>query len=262
MVTCQFQGDTRYVNDPGKFWSPSWLATGSWINDKSSVYHCSGLCNACDQNCIREKFATQDTRCMRFYLWGPDKHCYFSPWTTATGDLSTQTSNSGHASTYTVIPECGKGYTGIFPDCTPCAMGTYKETMGSGECTACHTNSISPANSTCVSACLCHAGYTGALRIFLKRGCSGSRQYGITWESTGIKVMCCNEDGKGICSLWDNQLKKMVCFNNGLVTNHSTANSVCQSSNLRLCRISDILDTCGTGCSLDSQDVWGDFVND
>lgn len=55
---------------------------------------------------------------------------------------------------------CAPGFTGS--QCTSCAAGTYKSTVGSGACTACPANSTSDANSTDVSDCLCAAGLYGA----------------------------------------------------------------------------------------------------
>jgi len=61
-----------------------------------------------------------------------------------------------------------------YPKCVPCDPGTYNSVLGSTAfgrayvwdfCTPCPLNSISPAASTNVSACLCKAGFTSKNRL-------------------------------------------------------------------------------------------------
>ena len=62
----------------------------------------------------------------------------------------------------TAPSECAAGYTeNADATCVECEAGKYKTGTGSDACTACPTNSNSPAASSALSACTCPAGYTG-----------------------------------------------------------------------------------------------------
>ena len=57
---------------------------------------------------------------------------------------------------------CNAGFSG--PDggpCTPCEAGKYKALAGSSTCSACPSNSNSPAGSAVLTSCTCNAGSTG-----------------------------------------------------------------------------------------------------
>ena len=43
--------------------------------------------------------------------------------------------------------------------CSACTAGTYKDAIGSAECTACAQNETSSEGSESADACVCEAGY-------------------------------------------------------------------------------------------------------
>ena len=59
----------------------------------------------------------------------------------------------------TIDPGCMAGTTGSTGSCTNCVAGTYKTTVGSAACTACPTDTTSPAGSGHDNQCVCDVGY-------------------------------------------------------------------------------------------------------
>lgn len=54
---------------------------------------------------------------------------------------------------------CRPGNTRVDGVCVDCVAGTYKMDSGDEACTSCESNSISPAGSTSIDACVCGIGY-------------------------------------------------------------------------------------------------------
>jgi len=76
------------------------------------------------------------------------------------GCVEGKTSARGSGSEGDCTAECSPGWTGTPGSCTQCLVGTYKDTVGSGDCMACPADSHS--SQTGQAACECNAGFTGA----------------------------------------------------------------------------------------------------
>ena len=58
---------------------------------------------------------------------------------------------------------CGRGLTAPSGQiCQGCAIGKYKDVVGSAECTDCPQNSLSLSASISLTSCICKPGYTGS----------------------------------------------------------------------------------------------------
>ena len=183
--------------------------------------------------------------------------------------------------------QCNAGYTG--PDggpCVACAEGTYKDAVGSAECTACAQHETSPQGSESADACVCQAGYQG-----------GGTQCTYTWgdpckksgENTELpsgnnliatndfKALCCDASGfqirknsAGQC--WSGsggQTINGVDYRFGVSSTEAVALcahvSIEQGSEARLCTKDELSLSvyginpnrgCASGCGLDDTLIW------
>jgi len=85
--------------------------------------------------------------------------------------------------------KCLAGYTALADasECSACSMGMYKNTVGTGACTACPADTSSARGSTNLGDCQCIVGYTATL-------------YGLECSACGAGTYK-DEAGDGECSL-------------------------------------------------------------
>jgi hypothetical protein len=133
----------------------------------------SDMCLACPANTFSPSGSDElmDCKCLAGFTGSDGTECTacdVGTYKTATGQgtctwcpLETQ---SAAASTLLTDCRCNTGYTasqnGVL--CTACVAGSYKNTPGTGACSACPDFTSSASASSLVTDCTCDAGYTAA----------------------------------------------------------------------------------------------------
>lgn len=153
--------------------TPSWCGTcsaGYYSNTSHSNLHCI----ICPENNMSVDGSNE--------CFAP---CLVGSYLTKQGCMACHTNSS--TAVYGSTCVCDKGYTGGENGfaCSPCAMGTYKDIEGVGECNSCIGLNYSPLASTDANAdCTCRAG------TFLNGGTCTDCPAGTFKETNGVDVEC------------------------------------------------------------------------